>query len=354
MPPQEPALPTRTALPSRSAAPLDETVYQEGDISKLPALPHDLGLTRLQHADSSLLLGRVPGNVTQKDFIRRGQTLRPLNVVEMAQRVRGQARREAKLQRNRFNAHTYNATLQIEAEIQRLRDEQARQADWESQIAEAAAMRERGYNTRSGAPSSEQAAATIPRHPETIPESEAVRGNVAASVSAAARRLSTRAGAPLVVGPEPAHHFHAGGSSSQLRRERRRQVERERIREANLELRKQQLVDRNLEVLQDIGHQEQVNRSLTQQFHAQLEASMPPPVPLAFMEGPPGGSDEAAEGAAPQPRARNSTAAPASASSSSSSSPSSTAKSVAILGAAAAVAAFLMIAAVVATRRRRR
>jgi hypothetical protein len=344
--------PSRTTLPSRTAAPLDETIYLEGDISKAPALPHDLGLTRLQHADSSLLLGRVPGNVTQKDFIRRGQTLRPMNVVEMAQRVRSHDRREAKLQRNRFNAHTYDATMQLEREIQRLKNEEARQADWERQLAENDAAIERGYfgnpGTRSGAAATgaagedrEAREANIPRHPETIPESEAVRGNVAASTSAVARRLARRAGAPLIVGPEPAHHFYAGGSSSQLRKERRRQVERQRLREANLELRKQQLVDRNLEVLEDIGQQEDVNRRLAQEFHSQLEASMPPPVPMEL---------DLAHAHAHAPAATPRTAsAPAPASTSAT----STHRAVAILGAAVAVAAFLVLAAAVIRRKRR-
>jgi hypothetical protein len=190
--------PSRTVLPSRTAAPLDERIYQEGDLSKAATLPHDLGLTRLQHADSSLLLGRVPGNVTQKDFIRRGETLRPLSIVDMAQRVRSQAKRETKLRRNRFNFHTYNATLELDREIARLKLDASRQSPKRVGAS---------YSSEARDPEDE---AQVPEHPQTIPESEAVRGSANTSAaSSISRMLAARAGAPLVSGPEPAHHFYA-------------------------------------------------------------------------------------------------------------------------------------------------
>lgn len=319
--------PSRTVLPSRTAAPLDERIYQEGDLSKAAALPHDLGLTRLQHADSSLLLGRVPGNVTQKDFIRRGETLRPLSIVDMAQRVRSQAKREAKLRRNRFNFHTYNATLELDREIARLKLDASRQSA-----------------KRVGASSSSEPRedeAQVPEHPQTIPESEAVRGS--ANTSAASnisRMLAARAGAPLVSGPEPAHHFYAGGSSSQLRKERRRQIERQRLAEANLELRKQQLVDRNLEVLADMGEQEAANAQLAEEFRSALVSPMPPPVPLqGWGSQPAAEKSQAANGLQMQQTASEAGA------------PSAGTKAAFIVGTAVVIGAFMVLVGVILGRK---
>jgi hypothetical protein len=336
---QAPNPASRTVLPSRTAAPLDERIYQEGDLSKAAALPHDLGLTRLQHADSALLLGRVPGNATQKDFIRRGQTLRPLSLVDMAQRVRTQAKREAKMRRNRFNYHSYDAALELDREIARLKAEEQQQAEQERHE-QMAASRAGGRGGGASAPEP----AEIPHHPQTIPESEAVRGSAAASVSAISRMLAARAGAPLVSGPEPAHHFYAGGSSSQLRKERRRQIERQRLAEANLELRKQQLVDRNLEVLADMGEQEAANAQLAAEFVRATQLPQgPPPVPLGGFDG----AEEAGLSADPATQDASTGATAASGVSASTAT-----KATIILGTALAVGAAMVLAGAVLARRK--
>lgn len=324
---------SRTRAAGRDAAPLDRLVYQDGDISKLPVVPHDLGMTRLQHADSDLLLGRVPGNVTQKDFIRRGASLRPLSIVERALRVKPQGQRELRRSRNRFNHHTYDAAEQLDRQVRRIQQETARAGG-------AAGQGEQG-DAREAFPES---GTSPPRHPETVPESEAVRGSAtAAGASQVARSLSARSGAPLVVGPSPAHHFSAGGSSSQLRRERRRAVERQRIAEANLELRKQALVDRNLEVLQDIGHQHHVNRQLAQHFREVVSGRVPLAVP---------GGDAAFSNRAATPEAEPEPAPAAEGSGpSSAASTASTASTIVLVAAAGLVAVTLVVAAVAISKR---
>lgn len=327
----------RQRASGRDAAPLDRLVYQDGDISKLPVVPHDLGMTRLQHADSSLLHGHIPGNVTQKDFIRRGGSLRPLSLVEKAQRVRNRAAADgyARTFRAPFGDRAYDAAEQLHREIRKIQQRERTGGARAGGAAGAADERqERDPEGGSGETGP-------PPHPQTVPESEAVRGGASSSGSSLlARSLATRAGAPLLRGPAPAHHFAAGGSSSQIRRERRRAVQRQRALEANLDERKQRLVDRNLEVLQDMADQEAVNRHLAAEIErAILPQAAHAPAPKAPLHPRAGGASPTSPSA--------SSASPSSASSASPSS----ASSWAIVGVAAVIAVALILAAVVLGKR---
>jgi hypothetical protein len=245
----------RAEASAPSSAPLDRLVYETGDLSKLPVVPHSLSVRRLLHADSNLLRGRVPGNVTQKDFIRRGESLRPRDVLEQTLRVKPVSTRPRPA--SSFGQGTALAEESLWREVQRVK---------------AAVIHPRAGAARAGAGAcgaalaadADAAAADAepagpPEHPSVVLESEGVRAGMAPT-GALARMLAQRPGAPTTASPAPAHHFMSGGTRAQLRKEQRRAINQEKLREANLDLRKDQLVARNLEVLEQIAAQQQDSR----------------------------------------------------------------------------------------------
>jgi hypothetical protein len=240
--------PPSAAAPG-TTAPLDRLVYETGDLSKVPVVPHSLSVRRLLHADSNLLRGRVPGNVTEKDFIRRGESLRPRDVLEQTLRVKPVSVRPRPA--SSFGQGTALAEESLWREVQRVKSAV-------SHPRAGAACGGQGAQWTGPGDDAEHPFAP-PEHPSVVLESEGVRAGVAPT-GALARMLAQRPGAPSAASPAPAHHFMAGGSRSQLRKEQRRAINQERLREANLDLRKDQLVARNLEVLQDIAAQQQDNR----------------------------------------------------------------------------------------------
>lgn len=259
---------SRGHKPSTSA-PLDRLVYETGDLSKLPVVPHSLAVRRLLHADSNLLRGHVPGNVTHKDFIRKGESLRPKDVLEQTLRLKPVSVRPRPA--SAFGQDTALAEEALWREVQRAkagidrpRAGAAAGACGRQCGASAETLGEPEASRRE--PLSEQDAATPqqefvgpPPHPVLVMESEGLRSGMAAT-GAFARILAQRNGAPTSSSPAPAHHFMSGGSRSQLRKEQRRAINQQRIKEANLDLRKEQLVARNLDVLQGIAEEEQQAR----------------------------------------------------------------------------------------------
>lgn len=250
-----------------TTAPLDRLVYETGDLSKLPVVPHSLSVRRLLHADSNLLRGRVPGNVTEKDFIRRGESLRPKDVLEQTLRVKPASVRPRPA--STFGQGAALAEESLWREVQRVKSAVSHPARAGSAC---------GGGT--GATAAEEQLArggaahpfSPPEHPSVVLESEGVRAGVAPT-GALARMLAQRPGAPSAASPAPAHHFMSGGSRSQLRKEQRRAINQERLREVNLDLRKDQLVARNLEILQDIAAQQQDNRDRAEALLAFAGAS---------------------------------------------------------------------------------
>jgi hypothetical protein len=268
---------SRGHKPSTSA-PLDRLVFETGDLSKLPVVPHSLAVRRLLHADSNLLRGHVPGNVTHKDFIRKGESLRPKDVLEQTLRLKPVSVRPRPA--SAFGQDTALAEEALWREVQRAkagidrpragaaagacgRQCGASPGPFAEPDQELAAEREREGVTGTASSSFATLGAPTPvgppPHPVLVMESEGLRSGMAAT-GAFARILAQRNGAPTSSSPAPAHHFMSGGSRSQLRKEQRRAINQQRIKEANLDLRKEELVVRNLDLLQGIAEEEQQAR----------------------------------------------------------------------------------------------
>jgi hypothetical protein len=253
----------------RSQAPLDRLVYEEGDVSKVPVTPHALAVRRVLHADSRLLHGRVPANATEKDFIRNSESLRPRDLVMEAIKVK--PLRQTPRVVSGFGNESAIATDALERTVREVTRALGRSAaTGESRAGAGCSMSE--SSAAAGPPA--HPAAGPPAHPSPVPESEGLRAGMSAAGSIA-KLLAQRPDAPLTAAPAPEHHFRFGGSRSQLRKEQRRAENREKLREANLDLRKEQLVTRNLELLQTIAHREEEAARVTQQF---IHAAVPVPL----------------------------------------------------------------------------
>lgn len=209
-------------------------VREEGDLSCFPTLPHDLGVTELLHADSPFLKGTIPRNATQKDFIRKAVALKP-NLTDYAVRVK---RRNPK---QRLADATF-ADEALHAQIHQLKQNLGRGGDAECPNPATTAARMIDD-------------ATGPRpHATTVMESEGVRGALGArQTSLLAQQLAQHATAPLASKPTPYHHFMFGGSKTQKRRLERRANQLQATAQANVQLKKQQLVDHNLSVLAEMS-----------------------------------------------------------------------------------------------------
>jgi hypothetical protein len=252
------------AAKAATTAPLERLIYQEGDMSQVPVVPHALAVRRLLHADSNLLRGRVPANATEKDFIRRRESLRPKDILEQTLRVKPVSTRPRPA--SAFGETTALAEDALRRELDAVGKQLARQ----QQRAGAAAASCRGAAS-SGIGSPAQDPLAPPAHPSVVLESEGVRAGMTAA-SSIAQLLAQRPGAPTTSSPAPAHHFMSGGSRAQLRKEQRRAINQEKLREVNLDLRKEQLVTRNLGMLQALGEQQQQARQQAEQVAEQLHA----------------------------------------------------------------------------------
>lgn len=277
-------------------------VREEGDLSCFPTLPHDLGVTELLHADSPFLKGTIPRNVTQKDFIRKAVTLKP-NLTDYAVRVK---RRNPK---QRLADATF-ADEALHAQIHQLKENLGRGGDAECPNPATTAARMIDD-------------ATGPRpHATTVMESEGVRGALGArQTSFLAQQLAQHSTAPLASKPTPYHHFMFGGSKTQKRRLERRANQLQATAQANVQLKKQRLVDHNIAVLAHMSAAQEMTIAAGAAGTAPIEA--------------------AAEAAEAEAVPASSTSPPLSASASSSPSPSSAPSAVAVsagLGAAAVIA----------------
>jgi len=268
---------------ANSRAPLDQLIYGEGDLSKVPVVPHALAVRRLLHADSRILHGRVPATATEKDFIRNGESLRPRDLLEEALRVKP-LRQTPRVTTNFGNESSFAADA-LEAEVRAVRMQMTRQGVHAPTRAGAGAC---GASSSPAAGASgimtdedvRSLAADGPSpHPTYVMESEGLRAGMS-SAGTIAKMLAQRPDAPSTASPAPAHHFMSGGSRSQRKKELRRAANREKLREANLELRKDQLVQRNLELLQGIAAEEERAQEMSR---ALMEAVAPvpqaPPLP---------------------------------------------------------------------------
>lgn len=238
-----------------STAPLDRLIFEEGDLSKVPVVPHALAVRRLLHADSRMLHGRIPQNATEKDFIRHGETLRPRDLAQEAIRVKP-LRQTPRVVTN-FGNESSLAADELERELRHVRTQMARQQGGGRITAGGACG---GLKAEGGQQQQAQQGSGSgygpSQHPSTVPESEGLRAGMS-SAGTIAKLLAQRPDAPLSSSPAPAHHFASGGSRAQLRKETRRAVNREKAREANLDLRKQQLVERNMDMLQRLSAEQQ-------------------------------------------------------------------------------------------------
>lgn len=230
-----------------TSAPLDALVYQEGDISKFPQLPHALAVTGLRHADSGLLRGQIPaGSAKEKDFIRQGHGFRPHDLMEHALKLkRTPQKHHATRTLSAFGAESQEAARRLRQEIDHV-------------------IRVQDIRARAGASNSAGEGEEIPDgptpHPRMVSEAEGVRGNMSGA-GTFARMLAQRPDAPLMSSPEPAHHFYHGGSKAQKRRAARQAKNRQIIAETQLEQRKEQLVAQNLEVLRAMADEADARRS---------------------------------------------------------------------------------------------
>jgi hypothetical protein len=207
-------------------------VREEGDLSCFPTLPHDLGVKQLLHADSPFLKSTIPRNVTQKDFIRKAVAFKP-NLTDYAVRVK---RRDPK---QRLTDATF-ADEALHAQIHSLKERLGR-----------------GDASRIGQCSDPSTASMItgPReHATTIMESEGIRGSQGArQTTILTQHLARHATAPIAAKPTPYHHFMFGGSKTQKRKLERKANQLQATIQANVQLKKQQLVDANTSILAEMA-----------------------------------------------------------------------------------------------------
>lgn len=201
-------------------------------MTKAPHLPHALGLERFTLADSPLPPGIIPRNVSQKDFIRqvggfKGSSDRfGLHLKPRAHRTRS------------FESpHQTFAHELLDHEIQKLK---AAHRNEDRDLALEGSIDALALQTVSG-----------PReHPSYILESEAVRQNMGLqSADSIVRTLATLPSAPTAEPADAEHHFLFGGSKRQKRKLDRKIRNAQRAAEANVDARKEQLVQSNLRTL---------------------------------------------------------------------------------------------------------
>lgn len=209
-------------------------VYESGDISRPPVIPHDLGRKHYQLADSPLRRGIIPANVSQKKYIGAQPNFQPLSSSIMKVT-------RPKLQPRQF-LDSIDPTTKLAREIQKQKEEREKKGISQAEIIkEFAKFQEIGPREHQG--------------PGTL-ESEGVRTNLA-STTAIAQFLAQQPSAPTADAPSPDHHFLHGGSLKQKKKLQRKIEQRQRIVDANIMQKTQMLVDRNLAELQRITETQQ-------------------------------------------------------------------------------------------------
>lgn len=222
------------ATPSHARPTHRPMVYESGDISRPPVIPHDLGRKHYQLADSPLRRGIIPANVSQKKYIAAQPNFQPLSSSIMKVT-------RPKLQPRQF-LDSIDPTTKLAREIQKQKEEREKKGISQAEIIkEFAKFQEIGPREHQG--------------PGTL-ESEGVRTNLA-STTAIAQFLAQQPSAPTADAPSPDHHFLHGGSLKQKKKLQRKVEQRQRIVDANIMQKKQMLVDRNLAELQRITETEQ-------------------------------------------------------------------------------------------------
>jgi len=222
------------ATPSHARPTHTPMVYESGDISRPPVIPHDLGRKHYQLADSPLRRGIIPANVSQKKYIGAQPNFQPLSSSIMKVT-------RPKLQPRQF-LDSIDPTTKLAREIQKQKEEREKKGISQAEIIkEFAKFQEIGPREHQG--------------PGTL-ESEGVRTNLA-STTAIAQFLAQQPSAPTADAPSPDHHFLHGGSLKQKKKLQRKVEQRQRIVDANIMQKKQMLVDRNLAELQRITETEQ-------------------------------------------------------------------------------------------------
>lgn len=222
-------------------------VREEGDLTKAPYLPHALGLEKFTLADSPLPPGVIPRNVTEKDFIRQvGGFKGSSDRFGLHLKPRDRRTRSFETQHQTF-AHEL-----LDQEIHKLK---------------AAQRNERGHDDILQDSIETMALQTVsgPReHPTYILESEAVRQNMGLQTAdSIVRTLATLPSAPTAEPSQAEHHFLFGGSKKQKRKLDRKIRNAQKIVEANVALRKEQLVQSNLQTLQDMYAQAETRINLS-------------------------------------------------------------------------------------------
>lgn len=237
-------------------------VREEGDLSCFPTLPHDLGVKELLHADSPFLKSTIPRNVTQKDFIRKAVAFKP-NLTNYAVRVK---RRDPK---QRLSDATF-ADEALHAEIHELKQKLGRTPETQSQCSDPGSAASRILSSATG-----------PRpHATSVMESEAIRGSTGAKqTSFLVQQLARHATAPLASKPTPYHHFMFGGSKSDKRKLERKANQLQATMQANVQLKKQQLVDQNTSILADMAHEQQARMARMAAGAAAQDTTTTPPPP---------------------------------------------------------------------------
>jgi hypothetical protein len=301
-------------------------VREEGDLTKAPFLPHALGKYAL--ADSPLPPGYIPPNVTQKDFIRQvgGFKAAEASTLYVKLKKRSPGNRV-------FDKQTFADEL-LANEVRRLKVSAG-------EAGEAGQILDLAMQTVSG-----------PReHPTYILESEAVRQNIGLQAAdSIVRALATLPTAPDAHPAEAEHHFLFGGSKKQKRRLDRKIRNAQRAVEANVAVRKENLVSDNLQVLQGM-YASQAQRLAMQAAGGDCEGIVPDPDTQGAGSGSPMAS-AAAAGASCRScsgggiRGNSSTSASATGQSST-----STSIATAVAASVAGIALVLGIALILGTRR---
>jgi hypothetical protein len=224
------------------------SVYEAGDISRPQVIPHSAGVYQYALADSPLRRGIVPGNVSQKKYIAAMANFAP----HLAKGFIKETRAPTKV---REFAADYDPTRALALEVEKQKDmSRNRKPETAGQVIEKfARIQEEG-----------------PReHPEYTLVS-GVKTNLS-SATAIARALAELPSAPTDAKPRPDHHFIHGGSLKQKKKLDKKIKQRERVIEANLYQRKQNLVDKNLAELQRLSEAQDAEEN-------QLQEPFPEPV----------------------------------------------------------------------------